>query len=84
MSFRRPRLHDYVQLPAPSKGGRVGRVECGRCKLPWQLVKEISSWTDGRDSRRTQGPGGGQVGKLLGKTIRLALGRPVSPSGSEA
>lgn len=42
----------------------VGWAERGCWKLLWQLVQETTRWADGRDSRRTRGAGGDQVGKL--------------------
>lgn len=53
-------------------------MECGCWELRWKLVKETTSWTDGRDSSRTHGPGRGQVGKLLGEEGRLDVGLPES------
>lgn len=60
--WRRPRLPE-----CPEAGGWL---ECGCWKLPRQLVQETTSWADGRDSRRTRGAGGGQVGKLPGKAVQ--------------
>lgn len=57
-------------------------------KLPWQLVSEAASWTDGRDSSRLLGTEEDQVGKILGKALRPMGGcpspeRPWSRAGNE-